>query len=290
MTLGMAAACGSIAFVYGSQRPFPPTESALLNKEEVHQLAVERKLSTSSKFVKRIPVFAHRGFSQGGDNVPDNSFEAFDLALSAGCPQIELDIRVSRDGVLYVSHDENLINTTGDAWEISQHDSQELDELSLPNGEKFHRLSEVLGRYRDQLIYLLEFKDTVKSAQPFLDLMRQYANYSENVQIQSFDPTILEEVHNSLPNMFVQLLVGPQNKELLDQALSADWLDSISTEKSLTDQALIDRAHNAGKEIWVWTVDDLGEIHQFLKLGVNGVISDLESAVAIYKEETGQHS
>ncbi len=250
--------------------------------EEIIAQAKGRQLNTSSKELTRIPVFAHRGFVE---NSIGNSFESIDLALLSGCPQVEIDVRSSSDGILYMSHDDNLSPISASDWNISQHTSAELDGILMKNGEKLHRLSEVFDRYRDQLIYLVELKDDSPDPQPFLDVVASYPKLTQNIQAQSFNQPLLENVHTALPNMFVQSLISDSNK--IAQALEASWLDSLAVDQNILSWDLIGTIHETNKEVWVWTIDNLEDVHRYLSWGVDGVITDLDSAVAIYREYTG---
>ena len=58
-----------------------------------------------SKDVPRPEVCAHRGDNV---NAPDNSYEAFELAVSEGNPWIELDVQITSDGVVVAEHDQTL--------------------------------------------------------------------------------------------------------------------------------------------------------------------------------------
>lgn len=257
------------------------TAPAEYSDEEIYAYVHDRMLNTPSKHLSRIPVFAHRGFVE--DSLY-NSYQSFDLALLSGCPQIELDVRSSSDGVLYVSHDENLKDISASDWNISEHTSAELDGILMKNGEKLHRLSEVLERYRDQLIYLVEIKDENPDPEPFLDAVRSHPELAENIQVQSFYAPVLENIHNELPNMFVQYLINDSAK--VNEALGYEWLDSLAIDQAITSQDRINKIHEAGKEVWIWTVDDINNVHRYLSWNADGVITDLESAVAVYKEYT----
>ena len=57
---------------------------------------------TRSFFAARPLVFAHRG---GGALAPENTLAAFDNGLALGADGLELDVRLSRDGVVVVHHD-----------------------------------------------------------------------------------------------------------------------------------------------------------------------------------------
>ncbi|MBF0578457.1 glycerophosphodiester phosphodiesterase [Erysipelotrichaceae bacterium RD49] len=254
-------------------------QDGTFTSEQMIAMANERLLNQSSKQLFRIPVFAHRGFVK--DSL-DNSYASYDLALLSGCPQIELDVHASSDGVLYVSHDNNLSSISGSNWNITDHTSAELDGILMKNGEKLHRLSEVVERYRDQIIYLVELKDDNPDPEPFLDVVRGHPKLAENIQVQSFYPEVLENIRAQLPNMFVQYLVNDRNT--MNEALQMEWLDSLALDQKLVNQNVIDLVHSTGKEIWVWTVDSVDKVREYLAQGVDGVITDLDSAVVIYKE------
>ena len=65
--------------------------------------------------MKQTKVFAHRGASE---YAPENTLEAFRLAMEQGAEGIELDVHLSADGELVVIHDEKLERTTnGTAWD-----------------------------------------------------------------------------------------------------------------------------------------------------------------------------
>ena len=54
-------------------------------------------------------VFAHRG---GSALAPENTLAAFDNGLALGADGLELDLRLSRDGIVVVHHDGMLERTT----------------------------------------------------------------------------------------------------------------------------------------------------------------------------------
>ena len=66
--------------------------------------------------VSRPLVFAHRG---GAALRPENTLASFDHGLSLGADGLELDVHLSRDGVVVVHHDETLDRTTDARGPIS---------------------------------------------------------------------------------------------------------------------------------------------------------------------------
>ena len=55
--------------------------------------------------MKKVRIFAHRGASA---YAPENTLEAFRLAMEQGADGIELDVQLTKDGELVVIHDETI--------------------------------------------------------------------------------------------------------------------------------------------------------------------------------------
>src|SRR3954471_12466315 len=85
-------------------------------------------------------VFAHRG---GAALAPENTIAAFDNGLALGADGLELDVHLSRDGVVVVHHDRTLDRTTTLRGPIADRTADELARARVP------ALAEVLARYRD---------------------------------------------------------------------------------------------------------------------------------------------
>src|SRR6478672_8054500 len=86
----------------------------------------------------RPAVFAHRG---GSALAPENTVAAFDRGLGLGADGLELDVRLSRDGVVMVHHDATLERTTTLNGPISERTARELGAVEVPT------LADVLTRH-----------------------------------------------------------------------------------------------------------------------------------------------
>ncbi len=80
--------------------------------------------------MKQSKVFAHRGASQ---YAPENTLEAFRLAMEQGAEGIELDVHLSADGELVVIHDETLERTTNGKGLVKDHTLAQLQALRADN-------------------------------------------------------------------------------------------------------------------------------------------------------------
>ena len=94
-------------------------------------------------------VFAHRG---GSALAPENTMAAFDRGMAAGADGLELDVHLSRDGVVVVHHDRLLDRTTRGTGPLRDRTAAELASLNVP------ALREVLARHSSARI-IVELKE-----------------------------------------------------------------------------------------------------------------------------------
>src|SRR5471032_1320161 len=93
-------------------------------------------------------VFAHRG---GSALAPENTIAAFDNGLALGADGVELDVHLSRDGVVVVHHDRTLDRKTALRGPIAERTADELRRAGVPT------LADVLARYRKPRV-IIEMK------------------------------------------------------------------------------------------------------------------------------------
>ena len=96
-------------------------------------------------------IYGHRGASA---YAPENTLEAFRLAMDMGADGFELDVHMSRDGELVVIHDETVDRTTDGTGLVRELTLAQLKELDASNGMASYRgariptLAEVLELVR----------------------------------------------------------------------------------------------------------------------------------------------
>jgi glycerophosphoryl diester phosphodiesterase len=132
---------------------------------------------------------AHRGL-HGGDR-PENSLAALRLAVVAGYA-VEADIRLSRDGEIFVFHDDDLSRLTGADGFFGECDSADLKNLRLRGGaERIPSLAEFL-REGAAVPLILELKSDFSGD---LSLARALpaalAGHAGPVALKSFDPALI---------------------------------------------------------------------------------------------------
>uniref|UniRef100_UPI001C234A4D glycerophosphodiester phosphodiesterase n=1 Tax=Streptomyces sp. AC627_RSS907 TaxID=2823684 RepID=UPI001C234A4D len=82
-----------------------------------------------------------------------------------------------------------------------------------------------------------------------------------------------QQFHTHLPDVPIGILDAqrPTDTELLQLST---WADQINPQHTVTDQTLVDRIHQLGMNINVWTVDDPSTMRTMTRLGVDGIITD----------------
>lgn len=213
-------------------------------------------------------VIAHRGAS--GYEV-ENSLAAFRAAGPMGADAVELDVHATADGALVVHHDETLDGT----HHIAHCSAAQIAARRLANGEPIPTLEQALEAIGRHLTVFIE----VKSLAPrfdevllgFLDRAPQPGRYA----VHSFDHRIVRRLGDKRP----ALPRGVLSSSYLVRPLAA-MEDAGATvlwqERSVVDAALVDAVHGGVDEgrVMVWTVDRPDEMHQFLALGVDGLVTN----------------
>src|SRR5436853_3299899 len=72
-------------------------------------------------------VIAHRG---GGQNFPENTIFSFSRCLEMGCDALELDVQVTKDGIVVVYHPDDLKQWTNGSGAISECNWEDLENLN----------------------------------------------------------------------------------------------------------------------------------------------------------------
>ena len=161
-------------------------------------------------------AYAHRGLH--GNGVPENSMEAFRLALEHGYG-IELDIHLMADGELAVIHDPSLNRTAGADVMIEDLTKDDLDRFSLEGtNERIPLFSQVLSLYDGKAPLIVELKpergNHAKLAEAACKLLD---SYNGAYCLESFDPRCIQWLRKNRPDLIrgqltENFLINPKSK------------------------------------------------------------------------------
>ena len=226
---------------------------------------------------------------------PENTLAAFDHGLTLGADGLELDVHLSRDGVVVVHHDDTLDRTTnaqGPVAALTAADLARVDagyRFSLTDGVFPYRsqgwgvptLQQVLLRYPVPLIIELKTPDPAL-ARKTVEAIRA-ARAVDRVALGSFYYRALREARALEP----RLATGAAQEETR-WALYRSWVrwpvrqtayrefqvPERSGATTIVTPRFIAFAHGAGLPVKVWTVNERNDIDRLLGWGVDAIISD----------------
>ncbi len=230
-------------------------------------------------------VIGHRGASR---THRENTLDAFQAAIDQGADGIELDVRLSADDVLIVHHDAHL----ADGTLIRGVDAAELPDDVPTLGQALELVGDLwvnveIKNVPDEPDYDEEHRISVAVA----GLMAAHLALSpggddgttmaERAIISSFNVGSIEQLRATDPSLPLALLVwGQADPASLVARAEAHGFEAIHPHDLLVDRSFVERAHRAGLQVNVWTVDDVERIRELADLGVDGVITN-DPAAAI---------
>jgi len=250
-------------------------------------------------------VFAHRG---GRALAPENTLAAFDHGMALGADGLELDVQLSRDGVVVVHHDPGLERTTNLRGLVSQRTAAELAQADA--GWHFRRgkdhpfrgrgfgvptLAQVLARHRDARV-IIELKTGGLALAKAVVADVRAADAVARVCVGSFDVRVLRDVRALAP----ALATSAARSEVAWMLLKV-WcrcptgrvpyagfqVPERSGGTRVVSPAFVKAAHRAGLGVQVWTVDRPDDARRLLGYGVDALITDRPDVIVPICRETG---
>jgi glycerophosphoryl diester phosphodiesterase len=239
---------------------------------------------------------AHRG---GAALAPENTRIAFDLAVSRWrTDMLELDVHLTRDGELAVSHDPTLQRCTdgeGHIRELTLRELQTLDaghRFTLDGGTSFPfrgrgvripSFGEILRAY-PELPFNVELKaDTAGAAEALVELIRS-EKATGRVCLGSELDALGEKLVELLPggchfyprDALTEAVVAVKSGEAfpLETPYAVMDLPYRFGDATLVDADLVHAATRAGKWVNVWTIDAEEDMRALASIGVGGIMTD----------------
>lgn len=201
---------------------------------------------------------------------PENTLRSFQKALELGVNAVELDVRRTRDGEIVVIHDAEVDRTTNGHGSVNELTLAEIKKLLTDRGEKIPTLKEVLDSLDKKAKILIELKE-IGLEDKILDLVQE-KGLEGNVIIVSFHEEALRKVRALNNHVDIGLIyVKHKNPVKAALELKANYLLPFYR---FTHTANVQKAHENGLKVIVWTINESGQVAEFVKKGVDGIASD----------------
>ena len=237
-------------------------------------------------------IYGHRGASA---YAPENTLEAYKLAMEMGADGVELDVHLSKDGELMVIHDIDLERTTGFHGRVCDYTLAQLKELDASNGMEAYRgvkiptLREVYALLKPYgAMVNIEIKTTdcfyPNIEEKLLELEREMGMEGKTVY-SSFNHYTIARLRQLDPNAQLGLLYMSGLYEPWNYAkqVGAQYIHPMYP--SLLLPGLAQGCLENGIGINAWTVDDPGMIGLCLQGGANVITNKPDIAVKLRSEQ-----
>jgi glycerophosphoryl diester phosphodiesterase len=259
-----------------------------------------------------LDIQGHRG-ARG--HLPENTLPAFSLGIEMGVDTLELDVAVTRDGVVVVHHDRRLNPDvargpdgqwvkwpTATLHSLSFEESQRYDVGRIRPGSEYAqrfphqqpadgtrvpRLADLFNLAgKSRVRFNIELKldprhpEETLPPEPFVRAVIaevRKAGMEPRSTLQSFDWRAVKIVEREAPAIATAYLTDAAHSTLksVREAEAKTWSPDY---RALTKDVL-DEAHRAGMRVVVWTVNEPRDIAQLIGWGIDGIISDYPDRV-----------
>jgi glycerophosphoryl diester phosphodiesterase len=229
-----------------------------------------------------VRVIAHRGSSA---RAPENTQLSFRAALEDGADGIELDARLTADGVVVVMHDDDIARVTNGIGRISEMSFEQLRAVRVHGSEPVPMLSEVLSVVGGRVEVVVEIKGAFGGARAVGgdEVARAVVPLLAGVPrvlCSSFDPGAVAYVRAVAPEIPTAITIGGHASlgETLQLAVRAGHSE-IHLPEARAEADFVVRAHDAGLGVLAYTVNDPRRARELETWGLDGIFSDDPASV-----------
>ena len=234
-------------------------------------------------------IIAHRG---AASDAPENTLLAFELAHQQGADAVELDVKLSADGVPVVIHDATVDRTTDGNGTVADLDLVALKKLDAGEGQKIPTLDEVFESIGKKVFINVELTNYYNTRDDQLvdrvaEVVKKH-NFSQRIFFSSFLPKNLKRAAQLLPQT---------PRGLLTQDTFAGWLlrtfffrrgdyQALHPLMKNTSRKKIERIHAINRRVYTWPINNAAEMLRLADWGVDGIITgDTKLAVKVLRKK-----
>jgi len=212
-----------------------------------------------------VRVIGHRG---AAGLEPENTLRSIRKAIDLGVDQVEIDVRMTRDGHLVVIHDETVDRTTNGHGYVKDLTLNELRRLNAGKGERIPTLEEVLRLTQGKVVLQIELK-TREATEATVHLVESL-NAEKDVLVTSFMHELLGKVYELNPNLRTGALFSDIEGDICQRALNVHS-EAIHVHYRNIEREIVEDAHGRGLKVEVWNPDVVEDMRRMIDLGVDAI-------------------
>lgn len=237
---------------------------------------IERSTTIAQEVLVTTQITAHRG---GAAYAPENTMAALEAAIEVKSDYAEIDVQETKDEVVVLLHDSSLKRTTGlnqYIWDINYKDLAQIDAGVRFDrkfkGERIPSLDEVIQYCKGKINLNIEIKSNGHNKNIAANVLKviEDNNAKDYCVITSMDYSLLGDVKEIAPDIRTGYILKMAFGNF-ENKINADFL---SIKHTYASKKVISAAHNAGKEVHVWTVNSRSDIERMKLLDVDNIITD----------------
>jgi glycerophosphoryl diester phosphodiesterase len=230
---------------------------------------------TEAKMTRFI-IVGHRGASA---YIHENTIVSFEEAIARRADMIEFDLRRTADGVIVLLHDRGIQEEAGQMRLVSKITYEELAAHAKNQGFELARFEEVLKSFGPRIPLNIEIKISGFEDE-IVRLLRAYPPAFEPT-LSSFLPWVVVRLKR-LGNFKTALIMGQgrmHKLNILERRIARHLgmglgISSIHLQDSIVSEKVVNNLVKAGLTVFVWTVDDPEQMRKFIRMGVDGIITN----------------
>ena len=240
-------------------------------------------------------IVGHRGGGRNSDyiGVSENTTKMIALAEQRGCNGIEIDVKLSKDGIPFIYHDSDinlrLVDKSVIWGEIEDFTFDQLQTLiTLKNGERIQSLQEVLDFVLEETDLKLVWLDMKSGKDDMAKVIPIQQAIIERASVLGRDLKVLIGLPTS--EKVEQFLAYPDHQnvinlcELAPEAVRRTDAEFWGPRWTLgTQLAEVEAMHNEGREVITWTLDDPAWIKTYIDEGnFDGILTNYPTVVIYF--------
>ena len=239
--------------------------------------------------MKNLKIIAHRGASF---DAPENTLASVNLAWSQNIHDVEIDVKLTKDNILIVFHDETTIRFNQINKPVREYSFKELSaiDVGILKGEQWRNesiptLEEVLKTIPASRKLVVELKDGPEMENSLIRLEKNNANIWKQLEFISFNYETICMAKKIFPsNKCLWLLDldydsetkknAPSNKEIIHKIKqhNLDGIDVFAGE--IANELFFKTMHQENFEIYLWTINTIEHAKQYLPFSPHGLTTD----------------
>lgn len=229
-------------------------------------------------------AISHRG---GALENPENTLAAFRDSISLGYKVLETDLRVTRDGVLTIHHDETLQRSADLPDRIGGTNWQDLSTIKVFGEHSILTLEDLLDQIPKDVVLNLDPKD-YEVVEPLARFLESRPEVQKRICLGSFSTDRLARIREHLPHIAMSLggreitkVVILSRLNQLKSALRDKLPNQIALQVPVRAYGIdivrpqfVKFVHDLGMQVHVWVIDEPKEMHRLYDMGVDAIMTD----------------